>query len=99
MEEKDNAGVAVDNTTKVIRTVVGEAEEMEGLFLCCIDSPKIGASDIQLIGLKIEAEELTETERKNLGIARTYSHRTKEEITEYIKGGRVCILDIEEASE
>lgn len=82
----------------VIRTAVSKAEGMEGLFLCCIDSPKLGTSDIRLIGLKIEEGELTETERKNIGIARTYSHRTKEEIKGYIKGGRVCILDIEDAS-
>ncbi|MEA1957565.1 MAG: hypothetical protein U9N01_04340 [Euryarchaeota archaeon] len=80
---------------ELIKTEVGEAEGVDGIFLCCIDRPTIGNSDIELIGFQIREEELKPDERANLGTATTYGYRTRKEIKEYLEGGRICILDVD----
>jgi len=84
---------------KIIRTIVGKGMlGIEGVFLSFYDAPKLGGS-IRLIGMKIEESELTDSERANLNIAHEYGHRTRKQLRDYMKGGRICVLqtDLQEA--
>lgn len=63
-----------------------------GPFLSLVDAPRIGGSDVHLVGIRITEEEMTEAERENYQIANEFGHRTIAQLKGYMEGGRVCIL-------